>query len=72
MGILVRIFLGRILEVLKLNLFSSLLVHFQWFLTLDEHSPLVGSIVIFKTILGRALVRPPTSSLPDLYLGKMC
>uniref|UniRef100_A0A9I9CKM5 Uncharacterized protein n=1 Tax=Cucumis melo TaxID=3656 RepID=A0A9I9CKM5_CUCME len=35
---------GRAPEVLELSPFPSLQVHFRWFLTPDEHSPLVGSI----------------------------
>ncbi|KAA0035525.1 transposase [Cucumis melo var. makuwa] len=36
--------LGRTLKVLELNPFLSVHVHFQWFLTPDERSPLIESI----------------------------
>ncbi|KAA0062674.1 uncharacterized protein E6C27_scaffold79G001940 [Cucumis melo var. makuwa] len=71
-GILAPVFLGRAPKVLELSPFPSLQVHFQWFLTPDERSLLVGSIGHLLIVLGRAIVLPLTSSLPDLYLRKTC
>ncbi|KAA0032047.1 hypothetical protein E6C27_scaffold134G001510 [Cucumis melo var. makuwa] len=42
--ILALVFFGQTMEVLELSPFPSLEVHFQWFLTQNECSPLVGSI----------------------------
>ncbi|TYJ98799.1 gag/pol protein [Cucumis melo var. makuwa] len=50
---------------------SSNEMHFKWFLTPDERSPLVrGALAIFTIVPGCTLVLPPTSSLFDLYFGK--
>ena len=71
-GILIHIFLGRTLEVLELSLFPLLEVHFQWFLTLDKRLPLIGRVLaILSIVSGCTLVLPSTSSLPNLYFGKM-
>ncbi|TYK21038.1 uncharacterized protein E5676_scaffold778G00420 [Cucumis melo var. makuwa] len=42
------------------------------FLTQNKRSPLVGrALAIFLIVSGCTLVLPPTSSLPDLYIGKI-
>ena len=72
-GILVCIFFGRTPEVLKLRPFHSLEVHFNWLLTPDDHSPLVGkALAIFSIVSGCTLFLSPKSLLPALYFEKMC
>ena len=48
-------------------------MHFQWFLTPDERSPLVRrALAIFSIVSGCTLVFCPTSSLRDLHFVWMC